>query len=314
MRKPENVVTDFASSAMVAIMCEGMRRLGLRLPPVGRSADARVPLAFKREVLGDCLRQGGWRSLPRLGAGIAVIRRQPLHRALVASQTPGEFLARWMRMERYLHSRHRIDITPTRSGHVVMHCSRDGDPQPRAEESLLVLGVLAAAMAECGFDSVSVRIGRQPVYPDADEAQLRRLAERGRVGLWTLTAGTLASRSVSAGDDDIDGYADDAQSVQRLRQHLLGDLLAPPSLAEAAGLLRTSTRSLQRRLAQQGLSYSELVARLRCEVAGSQLIHGDASVAEIGFLCGFSDQAHFSRSFRRRWAVPPASFRAQFRA
>jgi len=45
----------------------------------------------------------------------------------------------------------------------------------------------------------------------------------------------------------------------------------------------------------------------------AQLLTGSpASPAEIGYACGFADQAHFTREFKRRTALTPALYRAEF--
>jgi AraC-like DNA-binding protein len=36
------------------------------------------------------------------------------------------------------------------------------------------------------------------------------------------------------------------------------------------------------------------------------------AIAEIGFVCGYSDQAHLTREFNRRMGVPPARYRELF--
>jgi AraC-like DNA-binding protein len=51
--------------------------------------------------------------------------------------------------------------------------------------------------------------------------------------------------------------------------------------------------------------------RLRCRQA-RLLAESPQSPAQIGYLCGFSDQAHFTREFKRHSAVTPARFREQF--
>jgi AraC-like DNA-binding protein len=42
------------------------------------------------------------------------------------------------------------------------------------------------------------------------------------------------------------------------------------------------------------------------------LLHSEAPLAEVGFLCGFSDQAHFTRAFKRQVGLTPARYRTEF--
>ena len=86
------------------------------------------------------------------------------------------------------------------------------------------------------------------------------------------------------------------------------------TLAEATDALRVNARTLERRLAVEGKTYSALLQETRAEVAGNLLIHTDASLSEIAGLLGYSDLSNFNRAFRRWAAVLPSEFRAQRRA
>lgn len=85
---------------------------------------------------------------------------------------------------------------------------------------------------------------------------------------------------------------------------------ALPQVAEMAGL---SPRSLQRKLSQAGISYSDLVASARFENASKRLRDTDAKIVEIALSSGYTDHAHFTRAFRRMTGVTPKRFREQAR-
>lgn len=99
-----------------------------------------------------------------------------------------------------------------------------------------------------------------------------------------------------------------AAAVQRV---VLTDLGRTWRVAEVAEALETSARSLQRALADAGERCSDVVDRVRNEEAARLLAHGDLSVTEVGYVCGFADSAHFSRSFKRRFGCPPSTYRAR---
>jgi AraC-like DNA-binding protein len=61
-----------------------------------------------------------------------------------------------------------------------------------------------------------------------------------------------------------------------------------------------------------GLGYSRLLSEARCRAAAWRLLHTDWSIAEIGFLSGYSDQPHFTRDLQRRVGVTPAAYRQEF--
>jgi|SRR5580704_10169738 AraC family transcriptional regulator len=55
----------------------------------------------------------------------------------------------------------------------------------------------------------------------------------------------------------------------------------------------------------------EYVRRLRVGRAQSLLASSELDLAEIALACGFSDQSHFSRAFRRLTGMPPRQFQKQ---
>ncbi len=82
-----------------------------------------------------------------------------------------------------------------------------------------------------------------------------------------------------------------------------------PGEAAVAQALNFSSRSLQRKLAEEGSSYSRLLADTRRELARSYLVDPRSSVSEIAYLLGFSDMSSFTRAFRRWEGVSPSEYR-----
>ena len=64
-------MSDFASAAMVRILAQGMRDLGLDPGDLTTpAASARVDLDLKRSLVGRAIAQAGLGSLPLLGRGL----------------------------------------------------------------------------------------------------------------------------------------------------------------------------------------------------------------------------------------------------
>ena len=61
-----------------------------------------------------------------------------------------------------------------------------------------------------------------------------------------------------------------------------------------------------------GCTIGEYIRRLRVERACRQLSSADESLATIAASAGFSDQSHFSRTFKRLMGMTPAQYRANF--
>ena len=99
--------------------------------------------------------------------------------------------------------------------------------------------------------------------------------------------------------------------VAQARQLLAGDLGRRWTLEGLATDLAVSTRSLQRRLRGAG-GFQELLGAVRAEAAADLLLHSGHALGVVGFACGYADQPHFTRDFKRRTAVTPAIYRSEF--
>lgn len=85
------------------------------------------------------------------------------------------------------------------------------------------------------------------------------------------------------------------------------------SLEHLAATLEMSARTLQRRLAENTTTLSELVDSVRHELALSYLAD-DISALEVAYLLGFSEAAAFQRAFKRWTGASLKELRARRRA
>ena len=81
-----------------------------------------------------------------------------------------------------------------------------------------------------------------------------------------------------------------------------------PSLELAADFAGLSTRTLQRRLTDEELSYRDLLDEVRYETAIDLMQETDNSITDIANLLGYSDPSHFARAFRRMAGVSPGEY------
>lgn len=81
------------------------------------------------------------------------------------------------------------------------------------------------------------------------------------------------------------------------------------SLDEVARKLGVSSRTLKRKLAALGTSYSDLLDAQRRERATMLVRAGELTVDEIAARLGYSDAANFVRAFRRWTGMTPKAFR-----
>lgn len=83
-----------------------------------------------------------------------------------------------------------------------------------------------------------------------------------------------------------------------------------PSLGDAAAQLGVSPRTLKRRLAGLGTSYSALNGQIRLARAEQLLLRTNDSLEQIAETLGFADAPTFIRAFRRWKGLTPARYRA----
>lgn len=98
----------------------------------------------------------------------------------------------------------------------------------------------------------------------------------------------------------------------RVRQHILGVLgETEVSLAATARGLKLSERSLQRRLADEGVTFDALLDELRRELALRYLASPTMAIGEVAYLLGYSEPSAFHRAFKRWTGKTPAEVRVR---
>ena len=106
-----------------------------------------------------------------------------------------------------------------------------------------------------------------------------------------------------------------ADITQRVRSALLlRGRDGYPGLPHVAGQLHISTRTLKRKLQQQGTSFLVLLEEARRRDASEMLLRSDTPVQDIAARLGYRNPANFSRAFSKWTGESPAHFRARQRA
>ncbi|MCY1179300.1 HTH-type transcriptional regulator VirS [compost metagenome] len=97
---------------------------------------------------------------------------------------------------------------------------------------------------------------------------------------------------------------------------LLGAQLArgEPDRGALAAALGLSERTLQRRLADEGSSYQQLLNDTRRHLAERHLEEGRLPIAEIAVLLGYSEPSVFFRAFRQWTGLTPGEYRQKHRS
>lgn len=105
---------------------------------------------------------------------------------------------------------------------------------------------------------------------------------------------------------------DNGSVAQRIRNVLPGTLRqGEASVGTLSRKLGLSTRTLQRKLQEEGISFTDLVDQVREEEARRYVAESKMSLGEIAFVLGFSQPSAFFRAFKRWTGTTPSDFRSQ---
>lgn len=92
-----------------------------------------------------------------------------------------------------------------------------------------------------------------------------------------------------------------------IREHIADPEMTLKDAAAAAFLSPNYLTHLLRK--ETGSTFSELVLERRMRLARTHLINTTKPVSHIAQVCGFADEAYFSRRFRKANGLPPGQFR-----
>lgn len=84
-----------------------------------------------------------------------------------------------------------------------------------------------------------------------------------------------------------------------------------PKQIEIAAALHISPRQLQRKLAQEGTSFVNILKEVRHQLAKQYLKDAERTVTDISLSLGFRDQSNFASAFKRWEGCSPSKFREQ---
>ncbi|EPL07069.1 transcriptional regulator FeaR [Pseudomonas sp. CF161] len=112
------------------------------------------------------------------------------------------------------------------------------------------------------------------------------------------------------GYDSLHGGSLCSQAQQLIRQSLNEPNLSPVSLANQMNI---SVRQLYRLFEEQGDSVCRFIQRSRLNRSAADLSNPrlrNESITDIAFKWGFTDSAHFSRTFKKHFDQSPRDYRA----
>ncbi|MCW9010606.1 AraC family transcriptional regulator [Marinobacter sp.] len=119
----------------------------------------------------------------------------------------------------------------------------------------------------------------------------------------TLEAHALSQLALLDTDTDLTSKV--KQSIQK---QLAEGITRQDMVAEDLGM---TSRTLQRKLSQEGVSYQKLLDEVRQQMAEDYLQNTDMSIPDIALRLGYSETTSFHRKFKAATGKTPGDFRRQ---
>jgi AraC-like DNA-binding protein len=116
-------------------------------------------------------------------------------------------------------------------------------------------------------------------------------------------------------EEELKQESGDENFVERVRLAIQQKLTGRrPAIEDIADALHISSRTLQRRLQENGSSFQRVLDEARHQLARHYLNNSVLELNEAAYLLGYEDGNSFVRAFRTWEGIPPARWREMQRA
>ncbi|HEY3064170.1 MAG TPA: AraC family transcriptional regulator [Methylomirabilota bacterium] len=243
---------------------------------------------------------------------------------MVCSKTLGEALTRLDRYDRIVSDALNIELDAAAGATWVrLHVQSPLQALRPAADARVAALVSVCRELVGPLQLLTVRLPyREPPHTAEYDEFFRAPVEFGSLATAFLVSADDLERPVAQCDETLAGYldhlaqqllvpADDRPTVRdQIRRRLWADLPdGVPDLTTLARGLGMSSRTLQRRLRDEGTTFHQVLVELRREAAPALLRDGRLAVSEVAFLLGYEDPSSFQRAFRDAFGVSPRVFR-----
>jgi AraC-like DNA-binding protein len=247
--------------------------------------------------------------------------------SLIASNTLREAFERILRYFRLVSDAADLKFELDGEAYRFAICTAEDDSQPASESidafALLVVR-LCRGLYRREFSPLAVSLRRpSPHNLSAYERAFRAPLSFGQNenALW-FARGVFEQKLEGANaelarhnDEIVVRYLAQMQK-QNLRARVHAALIeqlphGEPSQEKVATTLHMSPRNFQRKLADEGTSYKELLNDTRRDLALSYVSDSGYSLGEITYLLGFADASSFNRAFKRWTGQAPSAYRSR---
>jgi AraC-like DNA-binding protein len=109
-------------------------------------------------------------------------------------------------------------------------------------------------------------------------------------------------------------YAGAAAGVGLVLEYIRDHCQRPITNQQLARVSKMSLRAFERQfLASFHLTPQKYLRKIRLRMASRALVYSTQALAELALNCGFADQSHFTREFRRQFGRPPREYREHYK-
>lgn len=95
----------------------------------------------------------------------------------------------------------------------------------------------------------------------------------------------------------------------RVANEIRENLNAIPTIAALAQTMKVKPYTLQRRLAEEGITYQDIKKQVKRDAAIELLVSTELTIEEISTRLGFSETSPFTRTFKEWTGIPPSAYR-----
>jgi AraC-like DNA-binding protein len=285
-----------------------------------------IPLTRVAALLRNAARQHGPDLPCRIVSQTSSLEIAMLGRIALGARTPGEALARIVAALPYYCSHEQVSFEK-KTGHYVVRefFALKFDPETRHLLLQYASAMIDRILGMAGSPSPRFSKIEIPPHPVHKVEHLRRwfgdrVGETQSRGITVVIEDRVMERAFSKVARDrlkprglesgasLRGGETFSDSVKAFLNLMVENGEAPnmKRVVAAAGM---SARSFQRQLKEEGASFSDLLADARRSETLKRLKERNLTIAAIASDLGYSDQAAFTRAFRRWTGVPPSRFR-----
>ncbi len=309
---------EFSSRTMLNILRHGANIFASDQSELGISSAqvAHIPISTKRKFIDQIISRHGREQLLLLGEGVKKMLHEPTVALLVHRSNPQVLLERWQRLEQYIHSSHTINVTWLgKQKFSLKHIAHPDKEPPSMSEDLVVLGVLMTLLNVVGARGIRLYADNStsPIfeYESREKAvSLPQVLPAEWIIEWSSTGNMMILRDTMDKETILNEFPDWPRFAHETANAIISTSVLTPRVDHVACYMNLSRRTLQRRLRDINISFSKIVVETKVRIAAAWLVNSSLTMAEIGFISGFSDQPHFNRTFKKLIGVPPKNFQS----